>query len=255
MASPEPTTEVITIRHLLRTVPLALAAMLLAVSCGGGEDPAIDVPEGLPTDTETTPPAEVGDGGDLAKLAGAWAESAAKVTYDLTSGTTPTQTMTLYWKPPSSWRMDIGSDAGSTIIISTADAGYVCTGVPGASTCIESPADPSAQAPIPFAGLFTSPEGILDEIETQTGGADLEESSATIAGLDATCFAVSGGTGAGEIEWCFSEDGILLRYSVGAASTAATGQFAMEATEVDPRVSAADFEPPYPVSELPSGKG
>lgn len=237
---------------MLRTAALAL--VLLTASCGGSGDPAIEVPESVATDDAGDEPPEAGTDPSLTRLAGAWAESSAKVTYDLTSGTAPAQTMTLYWLPPDSWRMDIGGDAGSTIIISTPDAGYVCTVVTGASTCVESPGDPSTQAPIPFAGLFSSPEGLLEEIETQTGGGTLEKSREQIAGLGAQCFAASAdaATGSGAMQWCFSADGILVRYSVAGASTAGAGQFSMEATEVDREVGPADFEPPYPLAELPT---
>ena len=248
----ETTAEVITIQ-LRRMRPFAIALLLLA-ACGGGEDdPAIEVPEIEGEATEAPEEPEAGDGGSLTELAGAWAKTSAKVSYDQRSGTTPPQTMILYWRPPDSWRMDIVSAGAETIIISTDAGGFVCTGAGGAAQCIQTPSNVSAQAPIPFTGLFSSPEGILDDIEARPGGADLERSTARIAGVEAECFSAGGSAGdaSGEAQWCFSDDGILLRYAVGGTSTAGVGTFSMEATEVDRRVRASDFEPPYPVTEAP----
>ena len=77
----------------------------------------------------------------------------------------------------------------------------------------------------------------------------LSTSSRNIAGEDANCYTVSGPDIEGEAEMCLSSEGVPLFTK----ETAAGVETTMEATDFSHDVSDSDFEPPYPVSALPSG--
>ena len=80
-------------------------------------------------------------------------------------------------------------------------------------------------------------------------GVEIDTFQETIAGESADCFSVSGSFEgeSGDAEWCFTDDGILLRF---AGTFADEGEFRLDATAVSRDVSDADFEPPYPVTEF-----
>ena len=111
-------------------------------------------------------------------------------------------------------------------------------------------------AAIPFLGLFAQPEDLTETIEEITAGLDVDRSQRTIAGEKGTCFSVSGSIQGeeGSAEWCFASDGLLLLFA-GSSSGADGGEFRLEATKLDRKVSDADFKPPYPVTQLPGLPG
>ena len=82
-------------------------------------------------------------------------------------------------------------------------------------------------------------------------GIDIVDTShRSIAGVDATCFTVSGAlvdVGEGEGEVCFSDGGLLL-YMRGES---AGSSILFEATSESTDVTDADFEPPFEILEPP----
>jgi hypothetical protein len=245
-------------RHLVRSFALTLVLGLVLVACGGNEPS--DDPDATGSDTASEQPTD-GDALDqLLALGQAWATTTGRITYSISStgGATPgTPTeITLYWKPPSSWRMDMTAPEGDTVIISTAEGSFLCgEGMAGlgddggaGSACLQLPADQAA-ASNPFASLFADPDALRSTLTAAIGDAEVTTSTRTIAGLEATCFTATG-TIQGDAEWCFSEDGLLLYATGTAAGDDSTGT--MEATEVSDQVSDEDFKPPYQVVSIPT---
>jgi len=239
----------------------ALLAGALFVACGGDDD-GDDTGDGEePTATTSVEGGETpsdGDGGDgggdaqaeLDQLAGDFANREAKVAYDYTStaaGTTDQGSFTLYWKPPDAWRLDITSSSGDVILISSGGTTYLCSAEGGEGQCFESPT--TSAIPLPFLSYFTDPGSLSDLIDTSIAGVDIDRSEESIGGQDATCYAFSGTadgqTGSGQ--YCFSDDGMLLRL----ATSAAGSEFTLEATSVDTTVADADLELPYDLLEIP----
>lgn len=191
-----------------------------------------------------------GDAGDeLKNLAGDWSKVNAKITYTFSStiADQPTNfTMTMYSRPPDS-RIDFDyGDQRKSITIDAGGKTYTC--VPDADTCFGGASQGSATSSLPIFGAVADP----DSIDSTVGGvAGLEKYSDNIAGEDVDCFKASGSAVAeqGELVWCFSNDGLLLLSSFKAAGS----EFSTKATEVSRDVSDSDFEPPYPVTELPGG--
>ena len=241
---------------------LALLGGALLFACGGDDDDADGGDVDQPTATEE---ADGGDGGadggqdtdggddassDLRDLAGKLANKEVKATYQL-SGTSDGESLessfTLYLKPPDTWRVDFSSEGTESIFISKAGTGYLCSAEGGEGTCLESPV--GSAAPIPFLDLFTNPESFSSTVDAQLTGLDIERSSREIAGQDATCFSASGEVEGeqGSVEYCFSDDGILLLVRGGGEDT---GEFSIEATSIEGSVTDADFEPPYEVLDI-----
>lgn len=228
-----------------------ITGLLVFAACGGdddnngGEPAATDAADGgdtTPADG-ATPDDSSGDGGtDLDDLLASGEQVEVKVVYDF-SGAGLDGTMTLYSKPPSRSRVDFSGADGDFTIITTAENTYLCS----EGSCLASPAG-VASAGVPFLNFLTSPED-LQGLVGESLGVDVDQSSATIAGEDATCFTaagtVAGETGSGT--FCFADDGIMLRLD----ASSGEGDFALNATSVDRSVSDSDFEPPFPVEEIP----
>ena len=249
-------------KRLLLGLSLALSVALLAAACGGGGEEEGKTPaakesptaEGSPTGQRTPAAGQTatsggGDTGkELKELSADWGNITAKVTYDFTStagGQTTETRMTFYSRPPDS-RVDYSADSqGEVIFIQAGDKAYVCT----ANQCIATPSE-STSNPLPFFGDFADPDSI-DEAVGDVLGVDIDEFDDKIAGQDAKCFSASGSFTAeqGKATWCFADDGLLL---LSAFEGGTSGNFRMEAVEVDRKVSAADFEPPYPVTTIPT---
>jgi hypothetical protein len=195
-----------------------------------------------------------GDGGDgdISQLAAQWAESEGLIAYEYTTAAGGQETsgaMTLFWQPPN-WRIDYDAGDGSTSTNMLVDGvTYVC----GGDSCISYDSPDAAPVPFPFFSLFMDPEGIGSDIAGSFGGVDFDTSSETIAGQSAECFTSSveaGGAGT-EAEYCWGEDGgQLLRLRTETNVGGQSSSYTLEATEVGD-VSAADFEPPYPVTTIP----
>lgn len=197
--------------------------------------------------TGDEPSGDVND--ELQRLADEFGISEVKITYNFSAsggGSDEEGTMTLYWKPPDAWRLDFSSaESGDFTIISAPDASYLCTSEE--QQCI---ASPLGSIPVPFLNIFTDPNGLNDLIDTSLGGVDVRRSSTEIAGQDASCFSVSGTVEgeSGEGEYCFRDDGVLLRLRGGGD---ASGSVSLEATNVEDSVSDSDLEPPYDTVDIP----
>lgn len=212
-----------------------------ATSPAGGETPAVG---------ETPAAGETPSGdalSDLDTLAGEFANREAKVAYTYTAefnGEAMEGSFTLFSKPPALRRFDIISpDSGSTSFITNNDGSYLCSGDGAEGQCLVSPI--GGIMPVPFLSYFSDPTGLSNLVDTTFANVDVDRSSETIAGQDASCFTTSAGaTG----EYCFTDDGLLLRVS---ATVAGAGVFTLEATSVEGAVADADFALPYDVMEIP----
>jgi len=254
-------------KRLLWAVVVLGLGLALAACGGGGEEapgrtPAAQTP---PAEAVTTPEEGEEAVGDLQELrrtlqeiSQRWQELAAKFVYRLRSesdGETTEGTLTLYWDAPN-WRLDLRFPDSQGTLIHRDGESLFCTAEN--RICLKMDL---AQAPLPpVPGFFVAdpsqlPSFIEEQIVEQAARAqgvslDIERSRRTIAGQDAQCFSArweeAGQRYAGEI--CWSEDGLLLLVR----GEGPDGSFSLEAQEVG-KVSAQDFEPPYPVQELPFG--
>lgn len=192
------------------------------------------------------------DGGatdDLMQLAQEFGGAEVKVDYNIsTTGTDQdfSGSMTIYQKPPDSWRMDLSvPDQGNVTFISSGGTSYMCADQGGEGACFSSAIDQSIGGP--FLTLFNDPADFENEINSAFGGANVDKSSRQIAGQDATCFSASDDQG--QAEYCFRDDGVLLLAHASGSTFGADGEFSLEATNVG-SVSDSDFEPIYDVMDL-----
>jgi hypothetical protein len=239
-------------------VMLTISVLVLIAACGGDDetsDQATDEPTATSESEESREPSpdsgDAGAGGDTASdlgaLAGEYSDFTGVVKYETTGfGGDSFTSMTIY-KGSGGSRVDYESADGSGTFLTNADGSFVCA----EDQCIKYPA---GQGVDPTAALtaFISPDAIQEAYGDVPEGVDLDQSSETIAGIDATCYRYSGdldeedaGDESGTV--CFSEAGILLRLEFSGASGA--GKF--EAVEAEEGVSESDFDPPYTVIELP----
>ncbi|MEX0800178.1 MAG: hypothetical protein WD379_03055 [Dehalococcoidia bacterium] len=194
-----------------------------------------------------------GDGlSDLERLAGDFEAITGSVTYSFTtedaSGSTTESEWTIIQRPPD-YRYEFGDpsnpDAGKSIIIATGGDTYICTDLPaGDDLCFKSAGSQDTTAPL--SSFFGAPELVLGAASS-ADGVDVEQR--TIAGIDANCYTVSADV-AGEgntYEACFSDDGLFLFSQTVSGGISST----IEATAASSDVSDADFEPPFPVTEIP----
>lgn len=231
-------------------VVLVLAIVLIIALCSSGGDDDDQSAAGSPTATQSpqdgggsevtpTPTAKEDTAAALADLSRAYEGVSARVTYDFTGisvGANTTGTMTIYADPPNARTDHLNTSTGETTsFIQRGDQSFVCT----SGQCFAYPAG-AAVNPIPFVSQYAEPVAI-NRIAAASAGIDLQTTEEEIAGFQARCFHVTNeGT---EITWCFSDDGLLLL----GASRSADAEFEMRATQVNRNVSAADFEPPFPV--------
>jgi hypothetical protein len=236
---------------------VALLFALLAAACDGDGDEG-ERPEAAETPEVGETPEADGDGADgegLADLEALAAEAAggvtAKVTYRYRSevdGEVTEGEWVLVQRPPDSRFEMSGTEDGQefrTIIINAGGKTYLCTSVAGEESCLATETEATEAQTALLDPLFNIPQELAEDAEDIDLG---ETSQRTIAGVDATCFTVIGGIidlGQGEV--CFSEGGILLLLQ----GESDGDSFSFEATSVSTDVTDADFEPPYPIIELP----
>lgn len=252
----------------LLLVTTALLATAILVACGSDDDggsngqPDATEPAGatVPADGDNGDGDTTGDGsdisGELENFAAQFGSQEFKIEFNYSSATDGTVddegTMTLYWKPPDGWRMDLGSGSGDVTLITQGATSYMCSDGGGESQCFESPA--ASDSPVPFLSLFTDPSALAAQIDSSIGGADVDinRSSRNIAGLDATCYQYSGTIEgeSGQAEYCFADNGILLALVGGGDDGGVTSTFSLEATSVSTSVESSDLEPPYPILDL-----
>jgi hypothetical protein len=244
----------------LLTAP-ALAALLLAAACGGDEEEDEDGGDSEATATEPadngqgdeTPGEEEGDGAGnassgLSALSGEYSDFTGIVKYE-TSGFEgePFTSITIYRDDDGGRsRVDYdGRDAAGSWITNN-NGSFACL----EGQCVKAPFGQGVDPTAAFTA-FLSPEAIEESFGHVPDGVNVEESSEEIAGVDATCYEYSGdiddeeaGDESGQV--CFSDSGILLRLEL---TGAGGGKF--EAVEAEEGVSDEDFEPPFPVTEIP----
>ena len=132
----------------------------------------------------------------------------------------------------------IQSDTGSYFCIVGGEFGALLGDEAGDGICTKSdPEDPSN----PVASL-------ADEFgDLDIGNVEIKsKEDRKIAGQDGTCYVVFDKDVNETTTTCFNDDGVLLAIE----SQAADG-LSFEATSVEGDVSDSDFEPPYPVQEIP----
>ena len=154
--------------------------------------------------------------------------------------------MTLYWKPPDAQRTDLSSSEGDVTLITTAGGSHICA--PAVNQCLESPIGDSLTPD--FFDIFTEPDILIDQIDAILEDLDVDRSTRTIAGQDATCFSLSGTIDGetGAVEYCFRDDGVLLLLRAGGGpANGGGGESSLEAISVEDSVSDRDLEPPYEV--------
>lgn len=238
----------------VRIAALAAALPILAVACGGDGEVAPDADAPSPEAQAETEGLD-----ELGGLSSRWATTPAKIVYlQEVEGDGPgaESTVTLSWRPPDAWRMDVETDGGTTILLRVEGTSHLCSTGTGEATClrVEGPDEAPTAGPAPLVGLIAEPEALAADIGRRTAEAEVDTSTDTIAGEEARCFRAEaeGVEGGGSAEWCFSQDGLLLRLVAGGgAPEDGTGGYRLEATSVEREVPDADFEPPFPVTEIP----
>jgi hypothetical protein len=250
---------------------LLLVGSLALTACGGGDDDDGDDNGGnTPAAGETVAADETPSGGDdgddgddsgsdngegseeeLLELAEAFVASTFAAVYDMSGDGTDTLgsgTITIYKDGSDRIRFDIsGEQDGQQFdgtFIESPDGSYLCFSGDAAAifgstegVCVESdPDDPNN----PVGGITDDFEITEEDLADMTiEGREERE----IAGEDAICYTTTSPDTTGPSEVCISEDGILLGVnSEGAGFTA---------TSIEDDPSDADFEPPFPIEEIP----
>lgn len=231
-------------RMMLCAVSLSIA--LLAAACStSGRVPGTDPKE----------PASGIDpfAAELQALGELWAETTATInyTFETIGGSGERQdsgTLLLYWQPPSDSRMDIESKGGGeVIVIQGQELAYLCSPERGGS-CFAYERSGEA-SPVAFAGFFSEPEAVAEEIQKQVGELSIRRSERPLADLRAVCFALASDSDVAvrEAEWCFSYRGILLRFQTTSDVGGKSAAIVFRATGVLQTVDESVFEPPFPV--------
>jgi hypothetical protein len=246
-------------RWVLIGLAIVASALLLSATACGGDNGGNDKTgaDASATPTSGTPGAsQISDevSKKLKDLGVEWAKTTVKVTYDIASrsGTETTKsTLVLYWAPPKV-RADLAGDifgiSTPTIVIPTPDKTYVCS-QEGGDQCLAYPPSSNVVDDLPFLSGF-DPGAIEADLSGLTDNLQIESSNEKVAGNDASCVSAEGNIGGqdGFTKWCFATNGLLLFESY--ADAAGTSEFMFQATDIG-TASDSDFEPPYPVSEVP----
>jgi hypothetical protein len=253
---------------------MALLLALLAAACNGDDKdeapPAGETPAAGETPTTDGEAQDGdgdgddgtdGDGGGLQELEALAAEASkgvtAKVVYRVVvtgMGEDLDGELVLVQRPPDS-RFEIvveeGGEEFRTIVINAGGNAYVCTSIAGVESCLATETEATEEE----TSLLDPLLGLPQELAADTEDVDLIDTSGRqIAGVDATCFTVSGALadlGEGEGEVCFSDEGLLLYLSGESDGTSSV----FEATSVSTDVTDEDFEPPYDILDLSGLEG
>lgn len=242
---------------LVVLVVLALVALGLCGRGGTTEEagkattsPTSKAATSAPTSAATTAPkaaattAPAGGGsaagaGELASALASFQKAEYKATYELSgiaaAGGPTSITMS---KLGDKTRFEITAQGQSMTMIQAPPKSYMCQAE--ARSCFEVPA---------AGGPVSNPA--QSAIQSIGSGANAKAvAGRTIAGIAAKCYEFSE-QGQGSGTTCVGPDGQLLAVE----STTPQGVFKMTATKIEPKPSAADFEPPYPVTQLPGLPG
>ena len=128
----------------------------------------------------------------------------------------------------------------SSVVISTADATYVCEASSAVAdgTCFSVPPGEEADQGLLMIDGFISPP---EEVISGPGIKILRTTQETIAGIDGTCY-IADEPNLGETEFCISDNGLVLRMSILGSK--------VEAISVSEPTD-GDFECcPYPVIDM-----
>jgi hypothetical protein len=240
----------------LLVVSFVVISSVLAWACGGGGEekpsgptaPAATSPAGKTPTVGETPQAQAG-GSEFTGLADKFGKATFKVTYQLSGGgATPSQGTMTWYKKGDNMRMDIAGEVQgqqeNVILIIRPDTSYYCTSAPEVGeggTCFSAPSE---------AGQgVTQTAAELEKTLTDPNLQVVSTSTRSIAGQGATCYTVKSPDIEGEFELCMSGDAVPLFSREMVQGTEMT----MEATDFSHDVSDNDFEPPYPVSAMPTG--
>lgn len=228
---------------------LAVVAMV-AIACGGDDAEEDTTTTGSSTTkatTTATAAATKASGGtaatgsaSFADLFGQLEDATYRAEYDVAGAGLSGSTMVWYRKD-GKLRFDMTSAQGSFIIIDNGTSSVTCTSAGGSGTCF------AGGAPGGF-----EPPGIdaVEDFETNAANYQVEPiDDRTIAGIRGECFKYTSASGTGTT--CIGPDGQLLLME----ATQAGQTFSLTATKVDEDVSDSDFEPPYPITELPQLPG
>lgn len=269
-------------RLFLLAMPVALALLLLA-ACGGEEGDSVretptvevtaDIPgaDGTPAATATPiavacpRPEEAAPGEPspeaterLRALTQAWTQSTARVAYRYcfqAGDTVDEGTIMLYWRPPDS-RLDVTSSAGvvgSRFVLEGTLYDCFTTGG-GEPTCLEGAV--LGVGLLQRTPFLSEPARLTQYVNDATEpplGTDAAAYQRTVAGQSAECFTVEMAQRPEEsrrIDWCFSEEGVLLLWNETTTSPQGSTIAHLEATRVSPTVTEGDLELPYPVTDL-----
>jgi len=195
-------------------------------------------------------------------MKGAWAElqyhipaylaekepegATAKVTYRVTTnkdGETFETEQVQVRRPPDSrieYSSTVDGEGTRSIVINAGGKMYNCFERGGEESCWVREIE-ATEAGAPFG----TPRYLVERVEDIDL---LDMSLRQIAGLDATCFAMTIATpNPHEEEHCFSNEGLLLYWQ----SEFELASVAWEATSVSNDVTDVDFEPPYEIVEVP----
>jgi hypothetical protein len=232
----------------------AILMLVLITACGGGDDKTDSGGNATATNSssggEKTPAATDATGSDgssdLSALAAEYGNFTGVVKYE-TSGFGDSLTAMKIYKDKARSRVDYEGSDGSGSFITNADGSFACA----ENQCIKYPAGQGLDPTAAFT-TFISAETIEKSYGDIPEGVDVKKSSRQIAGTDATCYTYSGdidkteaGDESGEI--CFAQSGLLLRLEFSGASGGGT----FNAVQASQDVSEADFEPPFPITEIP----
>ena len=138
-------------------------------------------------------------------------------------------TLRLVWDPPDRWQMDVITPVDRFTLASTRDRTRICrSGDPHACRSI-----PTAEAIVKARAdvFFQGPQKILAAIGAT--GVKTTASPTEYDGLRVECFAATGRDE--HVEWCFSDEGVLLSFLRGSATN---GWQSVEADSVSDEVAA-----------------
>jgi hypothetical protein len=118
-------------------------------------------------------------------------------------------TLRLAWDPPDGWQMDVITPVDRFALASTHDRTQICRS--GACRAI-----PTAEAIVKAGAnvFFQAPRKILDAIGAT--GVKTTASPTEYDGFAVECFAATGRHE--HVEWCYSDEGVLLSYLRGSTS-------------------------------------
>ena len=122
---------------------------------------------------------------------------------------------------PARWQMHVSSPEGVSTLMVVPAGGYVCREGDEGRSCVGISLG-DAEKRTGFGFIFWDPAQLLEQVGANVPGSVTETGERTIAGAPAECFSATGGRAEAGIEWCYSEDGVLLFFSRAQGGAATT---------------------------------